>query len=168
MEIESIKKKLPQFIKKYKYAALILLIGLALMLLPTGNDKKENTAIPSESTIQQPSIEDKLEQILSKIDGAGEVKVMLTEAEGERFIYQTDQDISSSENSNSESNKTVTVSNAQKCEEGLVVQVEPPVYLGAVVVSQGANKPSVKLALVEAVAKVTGLGANQITVLKMK
>ena len=53
-------------------------------------------------------------------------------------------------------------------ESGLVQRVDPPKYLGAVIVCQGADKAAVKLAIVEAVSKATGLGADQISVLKMK
>jgi stage III sporulation protein AG len=40
--------------------------------------------------------------------------------------------------------------------------------MGAIVLCQGADVPSVRLAIVDAVSKVTGLVANQISVLKMK
>ena len=53
-------------------------------------------------------------------------------------------------------------------ETGLVHQINPPVYLGAVVLAQGADNPVVKLSIVEAVSKVTGLGADKISVLKMQ
>ena len=51
---------------------------------------------------------------------------------------------------------------------GLVQQVNPPTYLGAVIVCQGADSASVRLAIVEAVGSVTGLSTDKITVLKMK
>ena len=50
----------------------------------------------------------------------------------------------------------------------MVRQILSPEYLGAVVVCQGANDVQVRLAVVEAVSKVTGLGADKISVLKMK
>jgi hypothetical protein len=40
--------------------------------------------------------------------------------------------------------------------------------MGAIVVCQGADSPSVKLAITQAVAKITGLGTDEICVLKMK
>jgi hypothetical protein len=42
------------------------------------------------------------------------------------------------------------------------------VYQGAVVLCQGAADAAVRLAVVEAVSKATGLGADKICVLKMK
>jgi stage III sporulation protein AG len=64
--------------------------------------------------------------------------------------------------------ETVIITDAQRAQQGLVKQVNPPVYLGAVVVCQGADRASVRLAIVEAVANATGLGADKISVLKMK
>jgi len=49
-----------------------------------------------------------------------------------------------------------------------VQQVNPPTYLGAVIVCQGADSASVRLAIVSAVGSVTGLSTDKITVLKMK
>ena len=49
-----------------------------------------------------------------------------------------------------------------------VQQVLPESYRGAIVVCQGADSPAVKLAIVEAVSRATGLGADSISVLKMK
>ena len=58
--------------------------------------------------------------------------------------------------------------NIRRADPGLVRQVNPPEYLGAVVLCQGADNPSVKLSIVEAVSKATGLTTDRITVLKMK
>ncbi len=168
MEMKTIKETIIQGIKKYKYAAIVLAAGLAFMLIPS----RDRTApVQTEQvTIEQetPDMQTQLEQILSQIKGAGEVKVLLTQSKGERVIYQTDNNSSASDSSTTESLDTVIISDNNKNETGLVVQIEPPVYLGAIIVSQGADEPAVKLALVEAVCKATGLGANEITVLKMK
>ena len=43
-----------------------------------------------------------------------------------------------------------------------------PVYLGAAVVAEGADRASVKMAITEAVSAVTGLEPWQISVIKMR
>ena len=53
-------------------------------------------------------------------------------------------------------------------ESGLIRQINPPAYLGAIVVCQGADNNTVRLAIVEAVSRATGLGADKISVLKMR
>ncbi len=110
----------------------------------------------------------RLAEILSKIDGAGRVEVMLTTAFGEETIYQTDNTTDQSNESVSQNIETVIVNNSNREEYGLVRQVNPPSYLGAIVVCQGGDRPAVQLAIVEAVSKITGLSSDKISVLKMK
>lgn len=166
MEIRSFYKKLPQFFHKYKYVGLVLLIGIVLMLLPTGSDKNTTTGAQQVQNVQQePSVEEQLAAVLRQTKGVGEVKVLLTKGEGEETLYQTDTEMSSGE---ADRSSTVTVTDAERNQTGLVRQVNPPTYLGAVVVCQGADDPQVRLAVVDAVSKATGLKANCISVLKMK
>lgn len=157
------------FIKKYRYVALVLLVGLFLMMLPEVGDKE--TAQPVETKPAQTTEQDtakQLSEILSQIQGAGKVEVMLTEASGAKTIYQTDEDDVSNTDSTSKRKTTITVTDADRNESGLIQQVDPPVYLGAIIVCQGADSPTVRLAIVEAVSAVTGLGADRISILKMK
>ena len=168
MAMKSVKVKIMEFLDKNKYAVLVLLLGIGLMLLPIRNTSKQTSDTVTTSKPQQEKICDTLERILSQIHGAGTVSVLLTEAQGERVIYQTDSNVSNTDGNNHQQLDTVTVTDPNKNQTGLIVQIEPPVYRGAIIVSEGADKPAVKLALVSAVSKVTGLGASQITVLKMK
>ena len=99
-----------------------------------------------------------LEEILSRVEGAGEVAVLLTESRGGEIFYQTEGD----------DQRTVLVTGTDRSESGLVRTTQSPVYQGAVVVCQGADSPAVRLAVVEAVSNATGLGTDRITVLKME
>lgn len=146
---------LAQLIKKYRYVLIVLLLGIVFMLLPTELEKPEEDEMP-ESTA--PDMESRLEAILRQIDGAGEVAVMLTEASGEEIFYQT----------NDEGADTVLITDADRNESGLIRTRQPPTYQGAIVVCSGADSAAVRLAMVEAVANVTGLGSDRITVLKME
>ena len=93
---------------------------------------------------------------------------MLTVAAGQETIYQTDEKHSVSSNESDTQISTVIVTDAQKQQVGLIHQVNPATYLGAIIVCQGADRPAIRLAIVDAVSKVTGLGADRISVLKMK
>jgi stage III sporulation protein AG len=168
MDIRKQAEKLPGILKKYKYAVLVLAIGLVLMALPS----KKTEQIPAE---QQSSAEMKtadpageLEKILAQIHGVGRVQVLLTVKAGERSVYQTDEDITTSENNSTVRKETVIITDSQRNELPLVLQVLPPEYMGAVIVCQGAENVQVRLAIVEAVCNATGLGADKIAVLKMK
>lgn len=160
--------KLIEFVKKYRYVLLVFAVGLFLMLLPSGktNSNKEADIIVSQNNIL--SVEEQLGSILSQVRGAGEVQVMLTQANGEETLYQTNEDFSDAGDSNTTRIDTVTITDADRNETGLVRQVNPPTYQGAIIVCQGADSPTVRLAIIEAVSKVTGLGADKISVLKMK
>lgn len=143
------------WVKKYRYILMVLLAGILLMLLPAGSPAP---APEEEETAPAPDMETRLETILSRIDGAGEVAVMLTEAAGEEILYQTDD----------QGADTVLVTDSDRNEQGLVRSRQPPVYRGAIVVCAGADSAAVRLAVVEAVSNVTGLGSDKITVLKME
>ena len=62
---------------------------------------------------------------------------------------------------------TVTVTDAQRNESGLVRQIVSPKYRGAIIVCGGADDPVVCLAIKDAVSNATGLGTDRISVLKM-
>lgn len=161
MEHIAIGTKLQEILKKYRYALLVLVLGVGLMLLPVG--KSETTAAEPVSTQPEQDTTDmerRLEAILSQIQGAGEVQVLLSVAQGEQTVYQADTADGRTD--------TVIITDGDRAQQGLVEQVNPPRYLGAVIVCQGADSAAVRLAIVEAVASATGLGTDHISVLKMK
>lgn len=163
MDMKAMTEKLTGWGKKYRYPLLVLAIGLALLLIPTG--KTENTGSPAPTQAAQSiDMTRELTAILSQIQGVGKVQVLLTVATGEQTIYHSD------ENSTDTSVRleTVIITDSQRNEQALVDQVLPPTYRGAIVVCQGADSAAVKLAIVEAVSRATGLGADSISVLKMK
>lgn len=167
MDWVAIREKAIQGFKKYKYVLLVLALGLVLMSIPEPTEEMEPVPEP-EAAAEPAGLEQRLSGILAQIDGVGKVQVLLTESTGEETIYQTDEDTSTAADSGSVRRETVTVTNADREEKGLVRKVNPPAYLGAVVVCQGAENPSVRLAVVEAVANATGISTDRITVLKMK
>ena len=163
MDWVSTREKLLDYLKRYWYVLLILIIGLGLMALPTDDDERPEIAVLPQS--QDTALQEELEQILTQVRGAGKVKVLLTESSGAQTVYQTDQDSRGEDSSNV---KTVIITDADRNQNGLIYRIDPPVYLGAVIVCQGGDSAAVKLAIVEAVSSVTGLSSDRITVLKMK
>lgn len=167
MDIKVVIQKISDFLKKNRYVVLILIAGIVLMCLPTGRKEKadEVESLPIENEV---SVEDRLSQILSQVDGAGEVQVFLTIASGEQTIYQTNDTLSHNNESDNTQVNTVTVTDSKRNEQGLVRQINPPQYQGAIIVCRGADSPTVRLAVVDAVSKVTGLSSDKISVMKMK
>ena len=60
----------------------------------------------------------------------------------------------------------VTLNRGSGYQDVVVTRETYPVYLGAVVVCQGAGSSGVRLAVTEAVAALTGLPADRITVVQ--
>ena len=167
MEIKELPLKLKNVVGKYKYAAIVLVIGLALLMIPGKTsqvNQAENDVAPKNQTVKT----EQLAQILQAIEGAGETQVLLSIANGEETVYQTNRDSSTSGDENSTRVETVIITDSQRNESGLITQVNPPTYLGAIVVCEGADSAAVRLAITQAVAKITGLGTDEICVLKMK
>ncbi|MEA4965739.1 MAG: hypothetical protein VB055_07955 [Oscillospiraceae bacterium] len=158
-----------KFLKKFRYAALVLLLGAALLLIPTGNGQaatEQETETSAAETDAQPDLEERLAALLSQVEGAGRVCVMLTVRAGEETVYQTD---SSTEQNDEDGSKSVEVTTVLTgSDEPVTTKILSPVYLGAVVVAEGGDLASVRLNLVSAVSSLTGLGADKITVMKMK
>lgn len=166
MDWLTLREKLRLWLKEYRYVILVLFLGIVLMLLPQSNEREErDTEAPVAETVAAVSLQEQLEQILTMVQGAGKVRVLLTEAAGERVVYQTDGEESSQ---NSKRTDTVILSDSGRAESGLVQQILPPTYQGAVILCQGADSAAVRLALIEAVSNATGLSSDRISVLKMK
>jgi len=159
--------KINKIINKNKYLILILVVGIIFMLFPgIEKPKNEETVVVSEP--EEIDVEQRLEDILSQIKGAGRVKLLLTQASGKEIVYQTDESRSEGSDNGNIRTETVMVTGADRIQTGLVSRIDPPSYLGAVVVCQGADQPSVRLAVVDAICDATGLTTDKITVIKMK
>ena len=154
------KQRINALFGKYKYPILVLLVGLVLLALPKG-ESPEQVQLPAETVAVD--LERRLEALLSQIAGAGQVRVLLTEDTGRETVYQTD----TQTDADSLREDTVIVEDSARMETGLVRRTLEPRYRGAVILCQGADAPGVKLAIVEAVRCVTGLGADRISVQKL-
>ena len=166
MDWLTLRGKARLWLKEYRYVLLVLFLGIVLMLLPQSKAAEEGnkeTLVPE--TVAEESLQEQLDQLLSIVQGAGKVRVLLTEAAGERVIYQTDGEENSQ---NTKRTDTVILSDSGRAESGLVQQILPPTYQGAVILCQGADSAAVRLALIEAVSNATGLTSDRISVLKMK
>ena len=170
--VNKLSKTILAGLKKYKYAVLVLLLGVALMLLPFGKKEEAPEADVQEEHVTDEAyamaLEQRLEDMLCQVSGAGQVRVMLTMQTGSRTEYQTDTQISNSETQSQEERKTVILSEGSAYDKAAVSAVQYPRFQGALILCQGADQSTVRLDLVNAVAALTGLSSGQITVIKMK
>jgi len=165
--------KLEQIWKKYKYVALIILLGVLLMLLPTSRKstgKQQSLPQQSESVFSLEETEKKMEAVLSQIDGVGKLRIMLTLSAGPQLQLAADTDQSQGTGGGDVRSRreTVTLNRGSGYQEAIVTKQFYPVYRGAVVVCQGAGNSAVRLAIIEAVSALTGLSADKISIVKWK
>ena len=75
---------------KYKYVLLVIGLGVVLMALPTTGQRdkgQEGAQAPAEG-FDLEAFEEKMERALSQVEGAGEVRVVLTlDSDGQTLIF---------------------------------------------------------------------------------
>ena len=140
---------------RYKYAALVVLIGAGLLLWPSG---KRDTGTSSVSAAAEETtaetIQAEMEEILGQISGVGQVRGMLT--------YRGEPTAPEDYSARSET----VLTDSGEGDAPVVTQRVYPTYRGALVVCQGGDQPQVRLAVTEAVSALTGLSADRIAVAK--
>ncbi len=169
MERPGIWKCIAKFLNQNKYPLLVLLLGAAFILWPSAKSEAPvvEQALPSEPGL--PTVEEQMAELLSRMEGAGQVRVMLTRKTEDETIYQTDMVFrNSGEGTGNQEVQTVLASASGGGEAPLIRQKIRGEYQGALIVCQGADSASVRLELVNAVADLTGLSTDRITVIKMK
>lgn len=175
MEKKAFAERARCLLNRLKYPGMILIVGMALLLIPCRRDGTAQRVQEKDSSAVQEDHEDwetRLEKILSEVRGAGTVRVMLTQEQGSQTVYQQDRELDTDQDeagkNRRERTETVILSRGGSSQEALVTQVMGPRFRGALIVCSGGDDPGVRLAVVQAVCSVTGLGADQVTVLKMK
>lgn len=160
---------------KYKFVLLIFLLGFIFMLWPSGQNAKQTerkeyiSAEDGEFNLEQQ--EKKLEELLGKIKGVGNVKVMLSLAGSGESILAKDSDLRYSgavtaPDSYEKQTQTVMTSQGSGNESVVVTKRIYPAYRGALIVCTGGEDAAVRLAVTEAVSVLTGLGSDRISICK--
>ncbi len=175
-ETKSVLRRLGEKLREYRYPALVLLLGLVLLLLPSGEKEEDPAELPAagsekERDAPRDELEARLEEILSMVEGAGQVRVLLSpETSGERVLARDDR--GSMEEGGGETRRewersAVIVSGSGQ-EEAVESVYRYPVYRGAVIAAEGADSAAVRLALLNAVKAATGLTADAVEIVKLR
>ena len=154
---------------KYRYVLLVVLVGAVLLLLPTGGGasaQPDGTAAGAALDYDPSKLEARLEAVLSRVEGAGEVEVVLTVRSGPRQVLAEDRTQEREGDRESGESTTVLLSRGSAGEETVAVEQRSPQFRGALVVCSGGDDPAVRLTLTQAVSAVTGLGADRISICK--
>ena len=155
-------EKLKDILNKYRFAVLVALAGVVLMLLPAGKQETEaaDTA-GKEMSFSLEETERRMAEVLSAMDGVGRVQVMLTLHSGETLSLAED-------SSATLGSQVLTVNRGSGKQEVVVTRRLYPTYQGAVVVCQGAGDSRVRLRVLETVSVLTGLSSDKISVVQWK
>lgn len=159
---EGWKGKLGGVWKRYKFVLLILCVGAALLLWPGSGETKKTaqTSEGQETGFDVQTLERDMERTLSKIEGAGDVSVVLTLESGSRRILAEDTRTTDSE----ENTETVVVSRGSGSQDALLLEEIYPKFRGALVVCTGGKDPGVQLQLLRAVSALTGLSSDSVSI----
>ena len=149
------------------------------------NDTSKQLASSNTSSLQVSSnttneLEIKLEDILSKIQGVGEVNVFINYSESSEIIpmyNESTQTSNTEETDTSGGTRTIEETDSQKeiiyeesdGEKTVITQkvIEPQIE-GAIITAKGAGNAEVKTSIIQAVEAVTGLATHKIQVFEME
>lgn len=176
------KKKIENLV----FFLIILVITIVAINFIWKDDKKEDTntndtskklaSTSQERTYPEDSLETKLENILSNINGVGNVKVLLTYNETEELIpvyNETDKKSTTNEVDSEGGTRVVEEVDTSKevvyqNEEIITQKKVSPKIEGAIITATGANNSTVKTNIIQAVEAATGLATHKIQVFEKK
>ncbi len=155
---------------RYKYVLLIILVGIVFLIWPNSSEEETEFSLVTnyEEGFSVDALENKLSDTLSKIDGAGNVEVILTVQSGIKRVLAQDGSLEQEGGTLQREMQTVVISMGSGRQETVLVQQIYPKFQGALVVADGGGDPNVRLKLTQAVAALTGLGSDKISICKGK
>ncbi len=181
---------------KKEKIVIFFLLGVFFLLIATpvsdltGNRKKQkSTKTDTNQQTQQKKIqekdayitalENKLEQTIEGMEGAGKVDVMITLKDNGEKILDKNQPYESEEETNTEENKESKKNRIQNNQETVLVETEgntEPIIVrelypdieGVVVVCEGGDNSALTVKIKEAVQALFSIDAHKIVVCKSK
>lgn len=184
------KKKIENLV----FFVIILIITIVIInIVWNGNEKTNNEGsnttskqlainnqVNSSSEVDiSENLEEKLEEILSKIQGVGEVSVFVNYSESSEVVamYNENSKVSNTEETDTSGGiRKIEETDSQKEiiykeEDGekvpITQKVIQPKVEGAIITAKGANDINVKTNIIQAVEAVTGLATHKIQVFEM-
>ena len=189
MKMQDFMQKIKEKKLKRSDWLILVLAGILILIiaLPTDTKEKEQAEeakenISKENNTMEASkdeIEQKLEDILEKIDGAGEVKVMITYQDSGTQVVEKDKNTSANSVEESDSTGGVRSTKEQQLQESTVYEEADagntpfvskellPKVEGILIVASGGDNQKVKQNISEAVLALFQVEAHRIKIVKM-
>lgn len=150
----------------------LLMLGLGgLILLLAASAFPGEKEVPSsaeEAAFDQEryaaQTEERLEELISRLEGAGETMVMITLEEGENYVYVTDE---KTEEAPSGYQTEHVIYNTGNGSAPLLKTTYMPVIRGVVVLCKGGADPAVAGKITEMVSALLDVGTNRVSVAKI-
>lgn len=164
-------------IKKDKWL-IILLVGLLLVVIamPVSDIKSDQTQdeqqMQKAENASEDTYADALENALAKVEGVGNVKVMITLASSSEKVVEKDREMTSevqegeSGGKNTSSSETAVYANGNGEETPYVKQELSPRIEGVLVIAEGGDNAIVIENITEAVQALFGVDTHKIKVMK--
>lgn len=193
--IDSQKEKSSKKNLENLFVFIIILVITIIAINTILNDEDKNKDVTKEETINilssetvsksdkdsnNQELEEKLENILSKIDGVGKVSVLITYSQTSEVIAMYNENLKKSsteeEDTGGGTRKIIEEDNSKeivyKDENGEKIPVTQKVILpkieGAIITAEGAKNATIKTNIIQAVEAVTGLASHKIQVFVMR
>ena len=155
---------------------ILLALLLGILLLAAGRSfsfTKEEAADAPPATVSERASADReterrMAEILSKVEGAGQVDVMLTWQQTEEKSIAHNETREENGGSLRTEQTAILLENGDGATEPLILSETAPVVEGVVIAAQGADSPAVAAALNQAAQALLNVPAHKIAVLKMK
>lgn len=143
-------------------------ISLALLIfMPKNQTEQAETAVRAEIPFSyEEAVEEKLRNLVTSIDGAGEAVVMVTLESGEEQVYALDTNDKSSDTCR-ETESSITVIETDDGDQAIVLKQIQPIIKGVAIVCEGANAVTVREAVVSAVSTVLGIPSSRVSISPM-
>ena len=192
-EEEGNNKKKVENIVVFIIILIVTIIAINFIL----SDKKETTKsenntsnkrlaitnqneVSSDNTENTESLSEKLEYILSKISGVGDVNVFINYSQSSEMVAMYNENSKSSTTEETDTSGGVRKVQETDSQKDIIYQendgvktpmtkkvVEPKIE-GAIITAKGANNIDVKTNIIQAVEAVTGLATHKIQVFEMQ
>ncbi len=153
--------------------AALGLAGVLLLVWPTAAQQPD--AVPTPEAAQPPNVDyaqqlaAQLEETLGKMEGVGQIKVMVTLEQQEEYVYAADlvtEERTQQEEKLRQQEQTHVILEQDGSQQALVTTTMAPRVQGVVVVCTGGDDPVVQRSLTQAVTAVLNIGSNRIAVSK--
>lgn len=163
--------------KRVRILAIVGALGILLLCLSEFLPKSNKTETPTEPITAtgdaqfRQETEKRLAETISNMQGAGRVQVMLTLESSDERIYAANEksDIKSGGGSTQQSyDAQYVMIDGQNGDEGMLLKTNTPRVMGVIIVCDGGDSPTVANQITNAVCGALGIGANRVSVLKMK